>query len=68
MNNEWQTASTGSQDCDVTITTGQKVIERADVKSLRKCKQTYKGHLTSFSRPAYMLRPSISAIASRLSA
>lgn len=36
MNNEWHTMNL---DCGVTSATGgQEVIERADVKSLRKCR------------------------------
>lgn len=36
MNNEWHTMNL---DCGVTsVTGGQEVIERADVKSLRKCR------------------------------
>jgi len=40
MNNEWHTANTMNQDCGVTSATGgqEEVIERADVKSLRKCR------------------------------
>jgi hypothetical protein len=39
MNNEWHTANTMKQDCGVTgATGGQEAIERADVKSLRKCR------------------------------
>ena len=69
MDNEWHTANTMNQDCGVTSVTGRKeVIERADAKSLKKCRIRVQRTSYKLSRPGYMLRPSISAIASRLSA
>jgi len=39
MNNEWHTANTINLDCGASSATGgQKVVARAEVKSLRKCK------------------------------
>jgi hypothetical protein len=50
MNNEWHT-KTMNQDCGVTSATGgEQVIERADVKSLRKCRiQVQRASYRSFT-------------------